>query len=347
MTSKRDVRNIPAGEARDEIVQFLTAATPEDERVVLSELHPTAWIPLAQMEHDTVLIRNATNQEGETWRVEIQVTDQQRSEPVEFDVREIPPKDRHEVLTGTFDRLSPGQAFIFVNDHDPKPLYYELRSMHGDRIQWNYLTRESGAWTVKIGKTEATDTADRDVTASFDVRQIPKQERHPTIHHRYNGLTEGDVLEVIAPHEPRHLQQEFNQQYANGFDWSVRDKNTNRCIVWITKREPTEDGNSPASEDSSPGDLVVTEELDVRELPPGKRHELIFDSYNKLSAGEAFILINDHDPKPLNHQFNAEAGDAFNWEYQQKQPGEFRVLIGKEDVERSDNSTGSDSKAPF
>jgi uncharacterized protein (DUF2249 family) len=89
----------------------------------------------------------------------------------------------------------------------------------------------------------------------------------------------------------------------------------------------------------------VTEELDVRDLPPAKRHERIFDAYADLGAGEGFVLVNDHDPKPLYHQFDAEAGDAFYWEYRQQDPGEFRVLIGKKADTESTPSEGPN--APF
>ena len=40
-------------------------------------------------------------------------------------------------------------------------------------------------------------------------------------------------------------------------------------------------------------------QLDVRTEPPARRHELIFDTYEQLDAGAGFVLVNDHDPKPL------------------------------------------------
>jgi len=52
-------------------------------------------------------------------------------------------------------------------------------------------------------------------------------------------------------------------------------------------------------------------------------------SYANLDDREGFVLVNDHDPKPLYHQFDAEEGPEFTWKYYQKDPGEFRVLIGK------------------
>ncbi len=45
---------------------------------------------------------------------------------------------------------------------------------------------------------------------------------------------------------------------------------------------------------------------DVREIPPARRHRLIFETFEALKSGDAFILVNDHDPKPPYYQFQAE-----------------------------------------
>ena len=39
--------------------------------------------------------------------------------------------------------------------------------------------------------------------------------------------------------------------------------------------------------------------LDLRNVIPRQRHTLIFDTYMGLKPGKAFVLINDHDPRPL------------------------------------------------
>lgn len=46
--------------------------------------------------------------------------------------------------------------------------------------------------------------------------------------------------------------------------------------------------------------------LDVRAEPPARRHELILDTFARLAPGEGYVLVNDHDPKPLRYQFEAE-----------------------------------------
>ena len=69
--------------------------------------------------------------------------------------------------------------------------------------------------------------------------------------------------------------------------------------------------------------------LDIRTLPPIQRHPLIFDQFEALATGESFVLINDHDPKPLFYQFQAERTNQFTWEYLEQGPVAWRVRIGR------------------
>ncbi|MFC4405932.1 DUF2249 domain-containing protein [Haloarchaeobius iranensis] len=47
-------------------------------------------------------------------------------------------------------------------------------------------------------------------------------------------------------------------------------------------------------------------QIDVRDLPPQQRHPEIHDAFEALEPGEALTLVNDHDPKPLFYEFQAE-----------------------------------------
>ncbi len=71
------------------------------------------------------------------------------------------------------------------------------------------------------------------------------------------------------------------------------------------------------------------QDLDVRSEPPARRHTLIFETYQALAPGSAFILVNDHDPKPLYYQFEAEHTGQFSWEYLEQGPEVWRVRIGR------------------
>ncbi len=69
--------------------------------------------------------------------------------------------------------------------------------------------------------------------------------------------------------------------------------------------------------------------LDVRALPPARRHSLIFETFNGLVQNESFVLVNDHDPKPLYYQFSFEHAGLFSWVYEEQGPEVWRVRIGK------------------
>ena len=69
--------------------------------------------------------------------------------------------------------------------------------------------------------------------------------------------------------------------------------------------------------------------LDVRSRVPAERHRLIFETYGKLGNGEIFVLVNDHDPKPLYYQFDAEHHGEFTWRYLEEGPKVWRVEIGR------------------
>ncbi len=69
--------------------------------------------------------------------------------------------------------------------------------------------------------------------------------------------------------------------------------------------------------------------LDVRELAPRERHPLIFGTFSALAPAQSFVLVNDHDPKPLYYHFKAELGDGFSWDYLESGPEVWRVRIGR------------------
>ena len=69
--------------------------------------------------------------------------------------------------------------------------------------------------------------------------------------------------------------------------------------------------------------------VDVRSLVPAQRHAKIFELVNELATGASFILVNDHDPKPLYYQLEAEYPKQFSWTYHERGPEVWRVEIGK------------------
>jgi len=45
-----------------------------------------------------------------------------------LDLRDLPPSERHARIHEAFDALEGGETLRIVNDHEPKPLFYEMRA---------------------------------------------------------------------------------------------------------------------------------------------------------------------------------------------------------------------------
>ena len=57
------------------------------------------------------------------------------------------------LIFDTFAGLRPGEAFVLINDHDPRPLYYQFQAEHTGQLSWNYLEEGPEVWRVRIGRS--------------------------------------------------------------------------------------------------------------------------------------------------------------------------------------------------
>ncbi|MCV7399240.1 DUF2249 domain-containing protein [Mycobacterium fragae] len=74
---------------------------------------------------------------------------------------------------------------------------------------------------------------------------------------------------------------------------------------------------------------MADNELDVRQLRKPDKHPTIFATYQRLSVGESFVLVNNHDPKHLHDEFEADHAGGYGWEYLEKGPAVWRIRITK------------------
>ena len=69
-----------------------------------------------------------------------------------LNVTVIEPRLKHPTVFARFDELKSGEILTLQNDHDPKPLYYQLAGERGDIFTWDYLEQGPEWWKVKITK---------------------------------------------------------------------------------------------------------------------------------------------------------------------------------------------------
>ncbi|MCA0008701.1 MULTISPECIES: DUF2249 domain-containing protein [unclassified Mesorhizobium] len=73
-----------------------------------------------------------------------------------IDVRTIAPIDRHPRIFGVAAALVEGSSFIIVNDHDPRPLHYQIEARYPGVFAWEYLERGPEVWRVEISRPQSS-----------------------------------------------------------------------------------------------------------------------------------------------------------------------------------------------
>ncbi|MFZ5824207.1 MAG: DUF2249 domain-containing protein [Bacillota bacterium] len=49
-----------------------------------------------------------------------------------------------------FFSLAAGETMALINDHDPKPLYYQFAAEHPGQFEWSYVESGPTVWKVHI-----------------------------------------------------------------------------------------------------------------------------------------------------------------------------------------------------
>ncbi len=95
-----------------------------------------------------------------------------------IDVPTIEPRLKHQTIFNEYDKLQPGTALMIHNDHDPKPLYYQLLAERGNTFTWQYEKEGPDFWDVTIGKRkddEAIPTIGQLVSKDFRKAEVFKK----------------------------------------------------------------------------------------------------------------------------------------------------------------------------
>jgi uncharacterized protein (DUF2249 family) len=178
---------------------------------------------------------------------------------------------------------------------------------------------------------EGTGGGERDAAATgedqvLDVRDLAPARRHETIFSAYRGLVPGAGFVLVNDHDPKPLGYQFEAEYAGQFTWQYLESGPEVWRVRIGR--PAAAARGEAGTDT-PEDAAEEPDLDVRQVGHAQRHGLIFGAYRALRPGAGFALVNDHDPRPLRYQFEAQYAGEFTWDYLEAGPMLWRVRIGR------------------
>jgi len=179
--------------------------------------------------------------------------------------------------------------------------------------------------TLSAGPSASGPSVAGNGDAVLDVRSLVPAQRHEKIFATYGALGAGTAFVLVNDHDPKPLRYQFEAEHEGQFTWDVLEAGP---TVWRVRIGRPAD--APVDEEETATASVGAEpELDVRRFPHGQRHDVIFTTFDALVEGGGFVLVNDHDPKPLRYQFEAQHAGRYSWEYQEAGPEIWRVRIGR------------------
>ena len=244
----------------------------------------------------------------------------------------IEPRLKHPTIFEKFDELISGESLILHNDHDPKPLYYELSAERGDIFSWEYLEQGPEAWKVKITKNKKTTKEDENI---LDATLLHPSIKHATIFNRFDALKPGESFELHNDHDPRPLRFQLENMHGDSFTWEYLEQGPEIFRIKITKKNILK--TEPQTQTAKPAGENI---LNVTAIEPKLKHPTIFVKFDELKPGESLTIHNDHDPKPLYYQLLGERGNIFTWEYLEQGPSLWRVKISKRAQDEADETLG-------
>ncbi|MDE3083303.1 MAG: DUF2249 domain-containing protein [Acidobacteriota bacterium] len=147
----------------------------------------------------------------------------------ELDVRSLAPTQRHEAIFAAFFGLAPGEGYVLVNDHDPKPLYYQFEAEHAGEFTWRAIESGPSVWRVAIAKTVARDAVE------LDVRPLAHGRRHDVIFTAFEGLRSGGSFVLVNDHDPRPLRFQFDARHAGAYSWDYLEAGPSTWRVRIAR----------------------------------------------------------------------------------------------------------------
>jgi uncharacterized protein (DUF2249 family) len=163
----------------------------------------------------------------------------QTSPDAVLDVRDLPCRQRHDMIFRLWESLRVGEALVIVNDHDPVPLYYQVTAQYPDAFTWAYLETGPEVFRVRLERTRSTgEPMDAGPAkgvrrsgppAEVDCRGLEPPEPLLRILNSAEALRAGQGLDARTDRKPMHLFAELERR---GLSYSVESVTDGS---WLTR----------------------------------------------------------------------------------------------------------------
>lgn len=326
------------------IFDAFTALKNGESFIIHNDHDPKPVYYQLQGMHGDVFTWDYINQ-GPQW-FDIRVTKKEEimnntEEELIINVPSLEPSVKHDTIFGAYTDLKEGGSFIIHNDHDPKPVFYQLKAMHPtDVFDWEYVKEGPEWWDIRVTRIEVGKDEKGPISmneygeAVIDIPSIHNHHlKHQTIFKVFEHLKPGESFIIHNDHDPVPVRFQLQQMFGKTFTWDYIEEGPQWWDIRVRLNASEDEETNTKETGAKEGELVI----DVPSIEPhSKKHEKIFEAFDNLNEGESFIIHNDHDPKPVFYQLQGMHGDVFEWEYINQGPEVWNIrvtMIGTQSTE--------------
>lgn len=170
-------------------------------------------------------------------------TTMQTAQEIIINVPEIEPRLKHATIFEAFDKLEAGESLIIHNDHDPKPLYYQLIAQRGDIFTWQYLQQGPQWWDIRVTIKNTLPNHQSVDTGKDIVINVPSLEprlKHPTIFQTFDKLEKGESLIIHNDHDPKPVYYQLLSERGDIFTWQYLQQGPQWWDIRVTRKTDAE-----------------------------------------------------------------------------------------------------------
>ncbi len=162
-----------------------------------------------------------------------------------INVPSIEPRLKHATIFQAFENLEAGESLIIHNDHDPKPLYYQLLNQHGDIFTWQYLEQGPQWWDIRVTKKEMPSAKEeqgipgtelRDGAILINIPSIEPRLKHATIFKVFDTLKAGESLIIHNDHDPKPVYYQLQSERGDVFTWQYEQQGPQWWDIRVTRK---------------------------------------------------------------------------------------------------------------
>ncbi|MCO6483998.1 MAG: iron-sulfur cluster repair di-iron protein [Flavobacteriales bacterium] len=156
-----DVTKLPPHEKHPTIFSRIEALQGGESLTIHNDHDPVPLRHHLEAQYGPVFDWEYLEQGPQWWKVKItrKIAGGAAGENI-LDVTKLAPREKHPTIFSRYHALQEGESLTIHNDHDPKPLYYQMQGEMGDVFTWEYLEQGPRWWRVKITKRPSTGSVE-------------------------------------------------------------------------------------------------------------------------------------------------------------------------------------------